>query len=93
MSFLMVAINRMIEARERDLQRRRLVAEAEAMMAKFTDSKLRAAQRRLEIDGKTLEFSPSPDFDIAPAESSRPCVNRFKTKRIMSIKMNYTTPV
>lgn len=89
----MAAVRRMLEARERDLQRRRLIAEAEAMMAKFTDSKLRAAQRRLEIDGKILEFSPAPDFDIAPAESSGPCVNRFKTKRIMSIKMNNTTPV
>lgn len=89
----MAAVRRMLEARERDFQRRRLVAEAEAMMAKFTDSKLRAAQRRLEIDGKTVEFSPAPDFGIAPAESSRPCVNRFKTKRIMSIKMNNTSPV
>lgn len=89
----MAAVRRMLEARERELLRRRLVAEAEEKVAEIADKRLRAAQRRLEIDGKTVEFSPAPDFGIAPAESSGPCVNRFKTKRIMSIKMNNTTPV
>lgn len=89
----MAAVRRMLEARERDLQRRRLVAKAEAMMAKFAASKLRAAQRRLEIDGKTVEYFPGPDFGIRPSEHASPCVNRFKSKRIMSIKMNNTSPV
>ena len=89
----MAAVRRMLEARERDLQRRRLVAEAEAMIVEWTDRKLRSAQRRLEIDGKTVECFPGPDFGFTLSEMASPSVNRFKTKRIMSIKMNNTSQV
>lgn len=89
----MAAVRRMLEARERELLRRRLVAEAEEKVAEIADKRLRAAQRRLEIDGKTVEFSPAPDLGIRPSEHASPCVNRFKSKRIMSIKMNNTSPV
>lgn len=92
-SFLMAAVRRMLEARERELLRRRLVAEAEEKVAEIADKRLRAAQRRLEIDGKTVVYFPSPDFGITPSEIESPCVNRFKTRRIMSIKMNNTLPV
>lgn len=89
----MAAVRRMLEARERELLRRRLVAKAEEKVAEIADKRLRAAQRRLEIDGKTVEFSPAPDLGIRPSEHASPCVNRFKSKRIMSIKMNNTSPV
>lgn len=92
-SFLMAAVRRMLEARERELLRRRLVAEAEEKVAEIADKRLRAAQRRLEIDGKTVEYFPSPDFGITPSEIESPCINRFKARRIMSIKMNNTLPV
>ena len=92
-SFLMAAVRRMLEARERDSS-----APPSRGRGRGHDCRMDRPQAPLGTASARNRWQnrgvfPGPDFGFTFSEMASPSVNRFKTKRIMSIKMNNTSQV